>query len=781
MDNLVKIAVCNRKTDKKYKNLERPWSYLKERNRSPVRTSETAEEYPKLPKAERDAAKDHGGFVGGWLKGGIRKNGNVLCRTLGALDADKIPADTDFPALVKQALAGNDYFIYSTHSHTPAAPRYRIVIRLGREVTEDEYPALMRMVAKQIGLDYFDDTTYQANRMMYWASCPANADFFFAENDGEPLNPDTYLAMYEDWRDVTQWPLSSRESEVKQREKAEQQDPLGKAGIVGAFCRAYSIEDAIEVFLGDIYEPSVTLGRYDYIPADSTAGVVLYEGKWAYSHHATDPASGRLLNAFDLVRIHKFGDLDEKASYKAMCEFAVKDERVKAHLAEERRAQAKSEFVDDANWQKQLELEKSGAVKDCFGNFLLILKHDPKLRGIVFNQLKNSVDVRGGVPWQRFKSGWSETDAAKLYEYLQNNYGIYSPTKTDNAVIAAAATRQFHPIREYLDTLPAWDGVKRVETLLIDYFGAQDTPYTRAVTRKTLAAAIARIYQPGVKFDYMLVINGATGLGKSTFFSKLAGEWFSDSLTFADMGKGKDAPEKIQGFWIIEIPELAGIRKTDVNNVKAFLSRCDDNYRASYGRTTESHPRQCIIVGSTNSESAGFLRDVTGNRRFWPVRVSGKNARRGWDVTDSDVLQIWAEAKTIWESGEKLYLEGDIAQMAACEQADAMEADEREGLVREYLDMLLPDNWYELDVYSRREYVRDRDDLLRPPGVKRREMVCNLEIWCECLNKNREDIKTRDSYEITAIMQKMTEWRRGEGKIRIKGYGPQNVWVRKND
>ena len=151
------------------------------------------------------------------------------------------------------------------------------------------------------------------------------------------------------------------------------------------------------------------------------------------------------------------------------------------------------------------------------------------------------------------------------------------------------------------------------------------------------------------------------------------------------MGKGKDAPEKIQGFWIIEIPELAGIRKTDVNNVKAFLSRSDDNYRASYGHTTESHPRQCIIVGSTNSERAGFLRDVTGNRRFWPVRVSGKNARLGWDITDEDVLQIWAEAKLIWNNGEKLYLEGDDAEAAVSEQADAMESDEREGLVREYL------------------------------------------------------------------------------------------------
>ncbi len=138
----IKIAVCNRKTDKKYKNRETSWSYLKDRNRNPVRTTETAGEYPRLSKQGRDAAKDHGGFVGGWLTGGVRRNGNVIGRSLGALDADSIPAGTDFPFLVELALPDTEYFIYSTHSHTPEAPRYRLVIPFSREVSEDEYPAV---------------------------------------------------------------------------------------------------------------------------------------------------------------------------------------------------------------------------------------------------------------------------------------------------------------------------------------------------------------------------------------------------------------------------------------------------------------------------------------------------------------------------------------------------------------------------------------------------------------------------------------------------------------
>lgn len=286
-DPVVKVAVCNRRSNSKYKNQEWAWTKLKERNRSPIRTSETAEEYPKLSKEKRDEAKDQGGFVGGWLRGGIRKNGYVTLRGLGALDADHIPSGTDFAAIVRTALSGVEYFIYSTHSHTPEVPRYRIVILLDREVSEDEYPALMRMVARQIGMDYFDDSTYQANRMMYWASCPSNGVFVFEEGIGQPLRADSYLGMYANWRDVSQWPTSTRQSEAVSHTAREQQDPLTKDGLIGAFCRTFfPVTTAIDKFLSDVYEPSAVEGRYDYIPADSNAGVVIYDDKYVYSHHA---------------------------------------------------------------------------------------------------------------------------------------------------------------------------------------------------------------------------------------------------------------------------------------------------------------------------------------------------------------------------------------------------------------------------------------------------------------------------------------------------------------
>lgn len=331
-------------------------------------------------------------------------------------------------------------------------------------------------------------------------------------------------------------------------------------------------------------------GRYDYVPADSSAGVVLYDGKFAYSHHATDPTCGQMLNAFDLVRIHKFRDLDDKASadtapsklpsYKAMCDFAVQDGAVKETLANERMEQATAEFENPDEWQKLLELDKQGHVKDTLTNIANIVRYDPSLQSIVFNELTCMLDVIGLLPWRQVKPGWGDADLACAKVYFEQVYGIWSPTKFKDALIAVVSSeRVYHPIKQYFDTLQ-WDGTERIDSLLIDYLGADDTAYTRAVTRKTLCAAVARVYEPGVKFDSILVLNGPQGVGKSTLFAKLGGKWFSDSLTISDM-KDKTAAEKLQGYWILELGELAGIRKVDVETVKSFISRTDDKFRQS--------------------------------------------------------------------------------------------------------------------------------------------------------------------------------------------------------
>ena len=785
----IQIATGNSRMEKRWNNVEMELDEFIERISHTIRTAETVEQYMKMTKAKQDAIKDVGGYVAGRLKGGRRKKDSVEYRTMIVEDMDHA-----VPGVIEQIEMLYNYrcLIYSTHKHTPENPRYRLAIPLSRPVSPDEYVAIARKVAEDIGIEMFDDTTYEPSRLMYWPSTSADGEFIFRDIEGEPLNPDDVLSRYKDWRDSSEWPVSSRQQNIVQREMRKQVDPLTKDGVIGAFCRTYTIEDAIAAFLSDVYQPSAMPGRYDYIPADSQAGVVIYEGKFAYSHHATDPACGRLMNAFDMVRIHRYGELDEKAaedteasklpSFSAMSEFAVSDENVKMTIAGERMEKAEKEFSgENGDWLKQLEYEKrSTVVKNTLRNLLLILNNDEKLKGIVFNQLSDGMEIKGEVPWEHPSRFWRDADDAQLISYVDLTYGTFSARNYDIAVTKVADDRSYHPIREFLASLPEWDRVPRVDTILVDFLGASDNAYVRAVTRKTLCGAIARVMNPGCKFDTMLVLNGPQGKGKSTLISKLCGEWFNDSLLLNDT-KDKTAAEKLQGYWILEIGELAGLKKTEIETLRGFLSRQNDIYRASFGRRATPHPRQCVFIGTTNAEN-GYLRDTAGNRRFWPVKTPGDAARASWEMTEEEIRQIWAEALVRYKEGEPLHLDNELAGMALKEQQIAMEVDEREGMVRDYLEMPLPERWDKMDIFDRRNYICGSEfGGEREPGVRRRERVCNMEIWCECFGKERGNLKRQDANEISAIMANIEGWKKADNKVRFPIYGIVRGYCRDRD
>jgi hypothetical protein len=736
-----------------------------------IRTTESVEEYQKLPKAERDRAKDKGGFVGGQLRDNRRKRENVACRSMLTLDCDHADVGfiTSFTAGCKFAAC-----LYTTHGHIPEAPRVRVIVPMTRDVTPDEFVAISRYFADEWGIDQFDECSYRPHQLMYWPTTPANGEYVFRRVDGAWLDPDAYLAAHPNWKDCSLLPTSSRESAVREGSKKPQEDPLEKRNVVGAFCRTYGIEAAIATFLADVYEPSVMEGRYDYIPADSSAGVVIYDDKFVYSHHATDPACGKLLNAFDLVRIHKFGDDDDKKSFAAMMDFAVKDELVNAMLLHEKQEAAAEEFED---WTKALMRDRGGQLQNSLHNITLIMANDPQLKALRFNQLADGMEIKGDIPWKHPARFWRDADDAQLICYIDANYGTFSARNYQIAVAKVVDDRSYHPIREFFDGLPPWDGIGRAETILIDYLGAADNSYTRAVTRKTLCAAIARVKHPGIKFDNILVLNGDQGIGKSTLIEKLGGEWYSDSLSLTDMND-KTAAEKLQGYWILEIGELAGMKKADIDKVKAFISRQDDKYRASFGRRVTPHPRQCIFFGTTNSKN-GYLRDITGNRRFWTVRTPGTGRLKPWELSKDDVLQIWAEALALLGKGEKLYLDSNLESYSQTEQALAMEQDDREGLVSTYLNLLLPENWSEMDVYTRQEYVSDPNGPTQPKGTVERNSVSNMEIWCECYGKRKEDIKPADSYALAAIMLRIEGWHRTDDRGVLPLYGQQRLYKRR--
>ena len=367
---------------------------------------------------------------------------------------------------------------------------------------------------------------------------------------------------------------------------------------------------------------------------------------------------------------------------------------------------------------------------------MLILTHDPDFAGFAYNELANRVQIIGEMPWERPEGNpfWRDADDAQLLVLLDRRYVSFSKRNLDACFTKVADDRKFHPARDYLDALPPWDGVERIETLLCRCLQAEDTAYVRAVTRKVFAAAVARIYCPGTKFDSVLVLDGAQGIGKSTLFRMLAGsKFYNETLSLTDMND-KSGAEKLQGYWFAEIGELAGMKKADIEKVKAFISTMDDTYRPSYGHVVESHPRQTIIIATVNGER-GYLRDVTGNRRFWIVKCLQKEAVRDFSFIPAERDQIWAEAIQIWKSGEKLWLEGCLMRDAEEAQRSAMEADERVGMVERYLNTLLPENWRDMDLYERRNYLSDRKD----PTLQKGNVWRDNPIWSyfEALDANQ--------------------------------------------
>ena len=454
-------------------------------------------------------------------------------------------------------------------------------------------------------------------------------------------------------------------------------------------------------------------------------------------------------------------------------------------LLEERQAEARTDFASDPSqddagddrWQEKLKyMARSKLLENSVYNLALIMTNDKRLANFGFNEMANAVQVTGKLPWSRPDNMkfWRDADTAHLKAWLDINYLPFSSRNHDVVFTGVADNRRFHPVRNYLDSLEPWDKKPRLETFFIERFMADDTRYVRLVSRKTFVAAVARIYRPGTKFDHILTLDGIQGIGKSTVWKVMAGiEYFSDALSLTDM-EDKAGAEKLQGFWIVEIGELAGMKRAEIERVKSFITTTDDKYRPSYGRVVESHPRQCIMVATVNGEN-GYLRDITGNRRFWVVKCRQTEQKVRWEITPELRDQIWAEAKYYYEQGEDLNLPDDVLQEAEEAQIGAMEVDERQGMVEQYLAKPLPTNWATMDLYQRRSYL-DGDELTANTVTEPRKTVSNAEIWCECFGKNLADMKPSDSFAIAALMMQIDGWKRSGRRVSQPLYGRQRVY-----
>ena len=796
IDRQISISVGNSRNSKAWRQENTTVSALYTRLSQPIISTETHAEYMNMPKSQQDDLKDVGGFVGGTLNAPQRSKANVTGRDIITLDFDNIPPN-GIEFIERRIKAMNiNYCIYSTRKHTPAKPRLRIIIPLDRSVTPNEYEPIARRIAQQIGIDMADKTTYDINRLMYWPSKCSDMDFYFSSDLEKPFAiADSILQSYSDWHDVTAWPRAASEIDAVKHQLKAQEDPLEKSGLVGAFCRTYTIEQAMETFLPGIYEAVDNMpDRYTYLNGSTTGGAVVYDGKFLYSHHATDPCSEKLVNAFDMVRLHKFGDLDADIkpdtpiakipSFLKMCNLVLEDRKCRATLDKDRQDAAVADFegiaADDPDWATELELTAQGKVKNTIDNFMMILEHDPALTGkFAYNAFAERKEILAPVPWNRANKRrmWTDADTNGLYWYIEKRYDVRGRGDIDSALSVYMSQHCFNEVQDFINSL-TWDGVKRLDTLFIDYLGAEDTPYTRTVTRKMLIAGIARAMTPGVKFDNMLILVGAQGIGKSSILQKLSKGWFNDSICSFE---GKDAAELLQGIWIIEVSELGAFGKSDTRRIKQFLSLNADIFRAAYARNAEERKRKCVFFGSTNDRE--FLRDPTGERRFWPVDCA-KNRRTKNPFTDLNeyiINQIWAEARAYWIAGEHLYLDERIELMAIKKQQEHKEYDTRIGVIREFVNRKVPKDWLKYPIDKRKMYWGTATQQQGNEELVIRDRISALEIWVELFNKNQADIQDKDTRKINSILDNLDGWERANGPMRINNdYGKQRCYIRKN-
>ena len=771
------------------------WSDFAEKLKTPVRGTETLEQYLAFPKSQQDELKDVGGFVGGTFAGDRRKASNVTGRDLITLDLDNIPAGRADDILRRVDGLGCAAVVYSTRKHSGYAPRLRVIIPTDRTGTADEYEPAARKLASLIGIEFCDPTTFEASRLMYWPSCSSDSQYVAEIYDKPFCSLDGVLGMYGDWHDIGQWPQVPGSEAIERRRLARQENPTTKRGIIGAFCRTYTITQAMEKFIPGMYEETAIPGRYTYTGGSTVGGAVVYDGDlFLYSHHATDPCSGQLVNAFDLVRLHMFGAKDNEAkegtpvskipSFVMMSRLAQDDPSVSDLLSKERYEQAREAFKDpeqgassvpdyDLSWLSKLTKDGNGRYKKTINNAVIVLENDPLLKGrIVTDEFASCGMVLGRVPWDQRdeKRRWTDVDDAGFYRYVEVFYGLTGREKLDHALMIVSAQNKINDVKHYLQELK-WDGKPRVDTLLADYLGADDTPYTRAVMRKSLCAAVARAVIGGVKYDYMPIFTGPQGIGKSTFLAILGNQWFSDSLTTFE---GKEAAELIQGTWINEVGELSAFTKQETQVIKQFLSKTEDIYRAAYGRRTDKYPRRCVFFGTSNDSE--FLKDMTGNRRFWPVDVGVNPAKRSvWKELPQEVDQIWAEAYTYWAMGEELYMPKEIEALAVEQQETHREASGKEGMIMSFLDRPVPESWEQMDVIKRRMFLSG--GVHTEGQLHKRDKICAVEIWVECFGGDPKYMKRSDSMEINNILLH-GKWQRIKTPRNFGPYGPQRGFTR---
>lgn len=722
--------------------------------------------------------KDCGGYMAGKATSTSRKDSSVEYRSMITLDADN--AENDLPTRVKRL--GLTALVHSTYSHTTDNPRYRVIIPLlGPGLTEEEYPRAARGLMEALGKEQFDKTCDQPKRIMFWPSASSPDQYEVYSYDAEPA---TAQGLLERFGGYTSTP---------EHKRGPKRNPYELPGVAGAFNRLYNMARAVKEF--NLPYEQVSENRWRYIHAKSSGGVCVYPDGYVYSNHASDPAGGRALCMFDLVAMHKFADLDEKADtplntapkdrpsiQKAMQEFTELPD-IKAEMVGLNIDLSRGDGTSD--WVSKLQIHpKTGQTLDNANNWRILMEHDPVLNKLAYNKMNLATITHCDFPWRKVTEGKDDqltnADRAQISAHIQCTYNMRRPPKEqiNDAIAMVAQDHAFHPVEEYLEGLQ-WDGVSRIETWLP---GEADS-YKRSVARLAAVQAVARMLDPGVKVDNCLIVAGGEGVGKSWLIERMARGW-TCTLGPIDRGNARDTIMIMSRSWVAVADEGYSLKKADADNMKNFITRTHDEVRLPYASETEILPRRQVIWGTTNDPT--FLRAQEGNRRFLIVNVSKKI---DFDKYTSEFVdQVWAEAVHIWkESRAKYGVDGNpVLRLNDEEEAVAKdvreEATEEEplvGLIQDYLDTLVPDNWERMPVEERIRWLQMSEQGLTQPGTCRIERVCSLEIFLVMLEKRCGRPSRVESLEIAEALRKIPGWESsGAKRSRFPFFGQQRYFSR---
>lgn len=840
-------------------NVEWTWAQLVKRLSRSDRDSFTIAEFRSLTEDQQLRRKNNGYFVGAQFLGNRRKKVNMQDRCLLTFDIDdcseQILADLE---LGTSGLGDIEYVVYSTRKHVfPNNIRLRIVMPLAQPLTHDKFQAVSRILAASLDptMKTVDRVSFSDAQFMYWPSHCADVKPFFLHNrgkNGAMVDPEKVLETFgPDWKDFTKLPRTSRESE-KRRPVEKMQNPLEKHGIVGAFCRHFNVHQAIDEFLSDVYKPSAPdRSRYTYIPGTTSNGCVVYDsGNAFFSHHGTDPAGDRSNNSFDLVRIHRFADLDDKAdpnlapqfmpSFRAMQTLALEYDDVKKdftgdeyteedlddilppvdedneYAPEEdpeatsdlnldtettgdkvRKTLTEKEAAADPNlWKLDLDLTSEGQIKPGVNNIVLILRNAKAFKGrFGFDEFQAQDVVRKPIISRKLHLQMPGPTAADPLGRLNQHHltatrmileaprkkGGWGVFVTDRDLLAAHALvsqeNPFHPVREYLGGL-TWDGVKRMEKLWTKACHAAESPYHRETARLWLTAAVARIYEPGCKFDFCPIIEGPQGLLKSTLLNVLGGNWTTELSPHFD--QPQRLVESTLGYWIVEIPELAQFGRAEVTQIKALITeQASKGVRMAYAKLPSYFPRQFIFAGTTNDDQ--YLRDQTGNRRFWPIKCGPGQIDIAW--VEANRNQIWAEAVESYRAMRKakptghlpLYLTGRAVEEATSEQAGRVVDDGSEsaaGVIEVWLNRPVPAGQAQPGAEP-----GDFTDDAETQELVLRMITCGREIHERALGGKPKEFQRGDALFVKRAMTHIKGWMLGK-HMRCGSYGLQRAYIR---